>query len=75
MEEITAEVVLDCCVSSWISRFGLGEREDTVCRDRLKPHRAVADPVPAALRGPGRPRARLMLTHVVFLTNVPGGLL
>ena len=36
-------------------KIKMGEWEDTVSRDRLKPHRAVADPVPAALRGHGRP--------------------
>ena len=32
-------------------KLKMGEREDTVSRDRLKPHRAVADPVPATLCG------------------------
>ena len=36
-------------------KLKMGEREDTVSRDRLKPHMAVVDPVPAALRGRGRP--------------------
>ena len=41
----------------------MGEREDTVSRVRLKPNRAVADPVPATLRGHGRhPGAALVDT-------------
>ena len=36
-------------------KLKMGEREDTVSRDRLKPHRAVADTVLAALRGRGHP--------------------
>ena len=58
-----------------VFKLKMGEREDTVCRDRLKHHRAVADPVPAAQHGRGRPRARLLLMCLAFLTNVPGGLL
>ena len=36
-------------------KLKMGEREDTVSRDCLKPHRAVADTVLAALRGRGHP--------------------
>ena len=36
-------------------KLKMAEREYTVSRVRLKPHRAVADPVPAALLGFGRP--------------------
>ena len=36
-------------------KLKMGEREDMVSRDRLKPHRAVVDPVLAPLRGRGRP--------------------
>ena len=36
-------------------KLNMGEREDTVSRDRLKPHMAVVDPALAALRGRGCP--------------------
>ena len=36
-------------------KLKMGEREDTVSKDRLKPHRAVVDPVPVTLCGRGRP--------------------
>ena len=36
-------------------KLKMGEREDTVSMDWLKPHMAVVYPVPAALRGCGRP--------------------
>ena len=35
-------------------KLKMGEREDTISRDRLKPQRAVEDPFPAALCGRGR---------------------
>ena len=56
-------------------KLKMGEREDTVSRDRLKPHMAVVDSVLAALRGRGRPRAQFFVTRVVLLTNMPGGFL
>ena len=41
-------------------KLKMGEREDTVSRDRLKPHRAVVDPVSAALRGRGCPSGAVL---------------
>ena len=48
-----------------VFKLQLGEREDTVSRDRLKPHVAKTEPVPAAPRQRGRPRARDLVTCVV----------
>ena len=57
-------------------KLKMGEREDTVSKDRLKPHRAVVDPVPVALCGRvGAPWEQFLVTRVVLHTNVPGGFL
>ena len=42
-------------------KLKMGNREDTVSRDRLKPHMAVVDPAPAALRGRGRPPGAVLV--------------
>ena len=43
-------------------KLKMGEREDIVSRDRLKPHRAVEDPFTAVLRGRGAPSVALVDT-------------
>ena len=48
-------------------KLKMGEREDTVSRDRLKPYMAVVDPVPAALRGRGRPPGAVPAVVVILV--------